>query len=73
MSVRQGSNIIAGTQPVDQLYNGTSTNAQSGVAIEGELANYATTTALATKQDAATALTTTNTYYDSATSTLYIG
>lgn len=56
---------------VDQTYDGTSTNAQSGVAINGELANYATTADLATKQDSATALTTTNTYYSG--NTLYIG
>ena len=62
MSIRQGSNIIAGTQPVDQVYDGTSANAQSGVAVAS---------AISTKQDSATALTTTNTYYSG--TTLYIG
>lgn len=71
MSVKQGGNTIAGGGTVDQTYDGTSTNAQSGVAINGELANYATTADLATKQDSTTALTTTNTYYSG--TTLYIG
>ena len=71
MSIKQGGNTIASGGAVDQTYDGTSSNAQSGIAIEGELANYATTTALATKQDSATALTTTNTYYSG--TTLYIG
>lgn len=95
---------------IDQTYDGTSANAQSGVAIEGELANYvqssslatvatsgdyddlintptvdqvydgtspnaqsgiAVASAISTKQDSATALTTTNTYYSG--NTLYIG
>ncbi len=55
---------LINTPTVDQVYDGTSSNAQSGIAVAS---------AISTKQDSATALTTTNTYYDSATSTLYIG
>lgn len=33
MSVKQGGNTIAGGGTVDQTYDGTSTNAQSGVAV----------------------------------------
>lgn len=47
---------------VDQVYDGTSANAQSGIAVAS---------AISTKQDSATALTTTNTYYSG--NTLYIG
>ena len=71
MTLYLGNTPIAGGGIVDQTYDGTSTNAQSGVAINSELANYATTADLATKQDSATALTTTNTYYSG--TTLYIG
>lgn len=62
MSVKQGGNTIAGGGTTDQTYSPTSTNAQSGVAVAQ---------AVATKQDSATALTTTNTYYSG--TTLYIG
>lgn len=44
-----------GSITVDQTFDGTSANAQSGVAMAGELVNYATTTALATKQNKLTA------------------
>lgn len=47
MSVKQGGNTIAGASATDQTFDGTSTNAQSGVAINGKLANYATTAAVA--------------------------
>lgn len=40
--------LAGGGGTVDQTYDGTSTNAQSGVAIEGELANYQTTSNLVT-------------------------
>ena len=33
MSVKQGGNTIAGASTVDQTYDGTSSNAQSGVAV----------------------------------------
>lgn len=46
MSVKQGGNTIAGGSATDQTFDGTSTNAQSGVAINGKLANYATTAAM---------------------------
>lgn len=37
MSVKQGGNTIAGGGSVDQTYDGTSANAQSGVAVAGLL------------------------------------
>lgn len=33
MSVKQGGNTIAGASAVDQTYDGTSSNAQSGIAV----------------------------------------
>jgi len=44
MSVKQGGNTIAGASTVDQTYDGTSTNAQSGTAVAGAIANMVTTT-----------------------------
>jgi len=43
----QGYATTAQLPEIDQTYDGTSANAQSGIAIEGELANYATTSSLA--------------------------
>lgn len=53
---------LINTPTVDQVYDGTSANAQSGIAVAS---------AISTKQDSVTALTTTNTYYSG--NTLYIG
>ncbi len=43
MSVKQGGNTIAGGGTVDQTYNPASTNAQSGTAVAGAIANMVTT------------------------------
>lgn len=43
MSVKQGGNTIAGASTVDQVYDGTSTNAQSGTAVAGAISNMVTT------------------------------
>lgn len=41
MSVKQGGNTIAGGGTVDQTYDGTSSNAQSGTAVAGAIATKA--------------------------------
>ena len=45
MSVKQGGNTIAGGVTVDQTYDATSANAQSGTAVAGAISNMVTTDA----------------------------
>lgn len=48
MTIRRGSDIIAGAGPVDQTYSASSINAQSGTAIASAITNMQVTTNLVT-------------------------
>ena len=48
MTIRKGSNIIAGAGPVDQTYSASSTNAQSGTAVASAISGKQDTSNLVT-------------------------
>ena len=48
MTIRKGSNIIAGAGPVDQTYSSSSINAQSGIAVASAISGKQDTSNLVT-------------------------